>query len=518
METQLVPFSSPRPKGRAESPVVAAPQFTGRTAPHSVEAEEHLVGCIMLDGAEVMRECHKFKLCAESFYVAGNGLIFKVAEQLYRRGQPCDLACIAEELKAQRQLDTVGGFAGLSRLIGKAPTIAQAKYFARVVRDQWAMRGVIREFSAAVEACYGNTGGGEELASQLETKSAWIARALESLRSDAVTMGDAAGAALDRTLAKLDGKVDKSRWLFTGLREFDERFGALDANNEDWLVILGAFQAGGKSSLARQIVVNNLRQGKTAVLFLFETGLALWLENAACVVCGIDARSLDRLPADKRAKYETTLRELHGYVGKSLWIYDEHIPAELLVARMDNHARRLGAPDLIVVDHLHLMNAEQKFNKREAELGYISKLLARCFKRHNRTGLVLAQLNRSARSSGGNRRPEPHDVRDSGEIEQAARRMIFIHTPDKDMRGQDQDPNQAQVMVELVQAKHNNGRTGHREFWFKRNLTCFYDINDSELNTERAKAPPPEDPRGGRGRGAPVSKGGFRGESKGGRS
>ena len=488
--------------------VVHPPQFVGRQAPHSVEAEEQLLACLMLDGAEVMRECHKFKLRPAAFYISRHAAMFEVLEQLYRASQPMDVACLAEKLKEQKRLDEVGGFAALSEISAKVPTIAQAKYFAKTVRDLWALRAAIRRFTEMVEQCYANTGGGEQLAGEVELLAGWIAKTLENLRSDAVSMGDAAEAALARTLAKLDGNVDKSRWLFTGLREFDERFGPLDANNEDWLVILGAFQAGGKSSLARQIVVQNLRAGKTAVLFLFETGLALWLENAACVVCGIDARSLSQLPKDKRAEYEAALRELHGYIGKQLWIFDEHLPAELLCARLEDHARRFGAPDMIVVDHLHLMSAQTKFNNREAELGYIAKLLARCFKRLNRTGLVLAQLNRSARSSGGNRRPEPHDVRDSGEIEQAARRMIFIHTPDKDMRDQEQTPNQTQVMVELVQAKHNNGRTGHREFWFRRNLTRFYDIHDRELDAERSKAPPPEADRSGNGGARGTTKAG----------
>ena len=490
-----LPSPSPSPSaGASQDRIVRAPQFAGRPAPHSPEAETTLLSCLMLDGADVMRLCHRLKLCEASFHIAAHGIVYAALEALYRARQPMDLACLAEAMKAAKTLEAVGGVAFLMAVSEKVPTIAQAEYFATQVRDLWAMRGAIREFTQATERVHGNTGGGEQLAGEMELMAGWIARALELLRADAATMAEAAASALDRTLAKLDGKVDRSRWLFTGLHEFDKYFGALDANNEDWLVILGAFQAGGKSSLARQIVVNNLRQGKSAVLFLFETGLALWLENAACVVCAINPRALDRRPADLRAEYETVLRELHGYLGKSLWIYDEHVPAELLVARLDDHARRHGAPDLIVVDHLHLMSSQRKFAKREQELGFIAKLLARCFKRLNRTGLVLAQLNRSARTSGGNRRPEPHDVRDSGEIEQAARRMIFIHTPDKDMRDQEQTPNQEQVMVELVQAKHNNGRTGSREFWFKRNLTRFYDIGDAELNAERAKVAPAASP------------------------
>jgi replicative DNA helicase len=121
-------------------------------------------------------------------------------------------------------------------------------------------------------------------------------------------------------------------------------------------------------------------------------------------------------------------------------------------------------------------------------MGFIAKELKRCFKRIHTTGIVLAQLNRTSRNEG-NRRPASHDIRDSGEIEQAADRIDIIHTPDVDMRGVEQTKNRGQVMVEIIQDKHRNGPTGHREFWFRKDVTRFSDIRDAELAAARELRP-----------------------------
>jgi replicative DNA helicase len=329
------------------------------------------------------------------------------------------------------------------------------------------------------------------------------------LRAGQVTMLESAKAAYQRTMDKLAGKPDTSRWLFTGLKEFDIRFGPFDANNEDWLVIIGAFQGGAKSSFMRWLLLHNLRAGKTAQIFLLETGIGKMLELLACTAAGISSGSLVNLPTDLRAKYQLCLDEMHAYLGKTLWVCDEVLPAETLIARIDDHARRQGPADFTAIDHIHLLNMIKPPSKREAEMGYIAKALARCGKRHNRTVFGLAQLNRSARADGKNSRPEPHNLRDSGEIEQAARRILLLHTPDTDMRGAEQTKNQEQVMMELYQAKHNNGRSGHREFWFRRSITSFYDIGDRELAAGRAAAPQPMDDEG-----PGETKGGFKGKKR----
>lgn len=485
---------------------VVEPGEGGRSLPYSREAEAGLLACLLLDGRETMAKCQSYRVRADWFYDPKHAVVFEQLERLYRANQPMELAVLAEELKAAKQLERVGGVAFLADITVAVPTTLQSAYFIERVRELAAMRAVIRECTAAVEKVHANTGGAEQLRAELELHQAWTARTLDVLAGGLTTMQEAADAAYKRIMDKLAGKPDKSRWVFTGLREFDERFGAFDANNEDWLVVVAAFQGGAKSSFMRQLLIHNLREGKTALVFLLETGVGKLLELLACTAANVPSSWLGTLPPDVAARFQKELDFFRGCLGKTLFVHDEVIPAETVVARIDDHARRHGEPDFVTVDHMHLLNALRPMAKREQEMGFIAKLLARCGKRHNRTIFALGQLNRSARADGKNLRPEPHHIRDSGEIEQAARRIVLLHTPDEDMRGVEQTRNQDQVMMELYQAKHNNGRTGFREFWFRRSITRFFDIGDSELGSLRSAAPA----QAARPAGAGVTKDAFR--------
>jgi replicative DNA helicase len=479
----------PRRGGGPKFRVLTPREAVNRALPHSLEAEKYLLACLMLDGPTVMARCLDLKFRREWFYDGKHGVLFAALAELYQAGQPMEAAAVCEHLKTAKLLDQVGGYEFIGQVSSRVPTTAQAAFFIERVRDQAALRAVIREGTALVEKVYANTGGGEQLGGELEIHQAWIGNTLDLLRSGTATMMEAAKAAYQRSTDKLAGRPDRTRHLFTGLKEFDHRFGPFDANNEDWLVVIGAFQGEGKSSLARTLLLHNLRAGKSAQVFLLETGIGKFLELLACTAAEVPNESLARLPPDLAARFTAALDEMHGYLDRTLFVSDEVLPAETLIARINNHARRLGPADFVVIDHIHLLNALRPFTKREAEMGFIAKQLARCGKKHNRTIFGLAQLNRAARADGKTARPEPHHLRDSGEIEQAARRIVLLHTPPQDMRGAEQTKNQDQVMVELYQAKHNNGRSGFREFWFRRSLTKFFDIGDAELNTAKATNP-----------------------------
>ena len=90
----------------------AAP--VGRSLPHSIEAEEYLLSCCLLDGAEVISRCLEARIRPESFYVPAHGIIFEKLLELYNRQAPVDVSVVAEELKTAKQLDAVGGYAFLT--------------------------------------------------------------------------------------------------------------------------------------------------------------------------------------------------------------------------------------------------------------------------------------------------------------------------------------------------------------------------------------------------------------------
>src|ERR1700679_4307832 len=141
-----------------------------RGMPHSVEAEEYLLSCCLIDGAEVVARCLEARISPESFYVPAHGTVFEKLHDLSNRQVRIDVAVLGEELKTSKQLDSIGGYAFLTRVSGSIPTTAQARYFIERVREQPLPREIIRSATGAVEECFNFTGGIDEFVDQVEAR------------------------------------------------------------------------------------------------------------------------------------------------------------------------------------------------------------------------------------------------------------------------------------------------------------------------------------------------------------
>ena len=158
---------SPSPFRRSEGAPTA---FAGRVPPHSVEAEEYLLSCCLLDGADVISRCLEARIRPESFYLNTHGIIFERLLDLYNRQTPVDVAVLAEDLKTIRQFDAVGGYAFLTQVSSRIPTTAQAGYFIDKVRELHLLRELIKSATGAVEECYAFNGGIDEFVDQIEQR------------------------------------------------------------------------------------------------------------------------------------------------------------------------------------------------------------------------------------------------------------------------------------------------------------------------------------------------------------
>lgn len=143
-----------------EPPPAAIPRVMPghRTLPHSLEAEEHLLSVILLDGADVLEKCAKAKLRPDSFYDPKHGTIYETLQAMRAADVPIDASTLAQELKDRRQLDQVGGYAFIAQVSSRVPTTAQASYFISKVSEQATLREIIRAATTAVEDCYDYTG------------------------------------------------------------------------------------------------------------------------------------------------------------------------------------------------------------------------------------------------------------------------------------------------------------------------------------------------------------------------
>src|SRR5688572_9774854 len=231
--------TSPRPFSSA-----ANGGAIGRTLPHSLEAEEYLLSCCLLDGADVVSRCLEARIRPESFYDSKHGIVFERLLDLYNRQAPIDISVVAEELKTARQLDQIGGYAFLTQVSSRIPTTAQAGYFIEKVREQALLREIIRSATGAVEDCYGFSGGIDEFVDQIETKIFSVTQ--NRVSESAKQMREPTREAMN-VITKMMMKKGELTGVSSGFKDLD---GFMYGFQKTEMIVLAARPSMGKTSLA----------------------------------------------------------------------------------------------------------------------------------------------------------------------------------------------------------------------------------------------------------------------------
>lgn len=143
---------STRPDGLAQG------SASVRALPHSLEAEEYLLSCCLLDGSDTVAKAIAARICAGSFYEPKHGLLFESILRLFAESKPIEASTVAEDLKTAQQLDRVGGYAFIAQVSSRIPTTAQASFFIEKVREQATLREIARLGAELVEGAHGFTG------------------------------------------------------------------------------------------------------------------------------------------------------------------------------------------------------------------------------------------------------------------------------------------------------------------------------------------------------------------------
>src|SRR5215212_5570143 len=230
--------NSPRSLGAAALAAV------GRTLPHSIEAEEYLLSCCFLDGADVVSRCLEARIKPESFYDSKHGIVFERLLDLYNRQAPIDISVVAEELKTARLLDQIGGYAFLTQVSSRIPTTAQASYFIEKVREQALLRELIRSATGAVEDCYGFTGGIDEFVDQIETKIFNVTQ--NRVSETAKQMREPTREAMN-VITKMMMKKGELTGISSGFKDLDALMWGFQKSE---MIVLAARPSMGKTSLA----------------------------------------------------------------------------------------------------------------------------------------------------------------------------------------------------------------------------------------------------------------------------
>ncbi len=419
-----------------------------RTPPHSVEAEQSVIGGLLVSGSafDAVAEL----LVADDFYRTEHSVIYGHIARLADAGQPIDLITVADALSAAGELEHAGGFAYLAQLAQNTPSVANIRAYATAVKD----RAVLRQLIAAGQAIAGSAyEPGDRKPSELIDSAQALVMALgERVEHDVVTTNQALREVIDEIDAMYNSDSELTG-LSTGFSNIDQRTSGLQKSD---LIIVAGRPSMGKTTFAMNIAENVVLDGGKALIFSLEMSRNQLLKRMIASVGRLPLEHVrtGKLQDEEWPRLSSAISRLKD---RDLIIDDR---AALSIQQMRSTARKhhkAGPLDLIVVDYLQLATAGSSRDGRTEEVSAISRGLKAMAKELDVPVIALSQLNRELEKRPvGDRRPRNSDLRDSGAIEQDADLICMLYR-DEVYRPEETD---RKGVGEAIWTKFRNGEIG----------------------------------------------------------
>ena len=449
-------------------------ELVSRQLPHSVEAEQAVLGSMLIDSRCVPDVVERLK--PDDFYMRQNREIYEVLYAMFSRFETIDPVTLLDRMKQAGVYDENTSVAYLRQLMEITPTAANVLEYADIVRDKALLRRV------------GETAG--ELTEMVRTEAGTAQQILEAAeqRIYAIRQGRSANgmehisgvmATVWETIKERQAQGADFPGLSTGLIDLDRRISGL--NNSD-LLILAARPGMGKTSLALNIALEvGKHSGKNVAIFSLEMSREQLGMRLISTECLIDNKKLITGRLSGEDEWARTAMAVAALSQAKIYIDDD---SSLSVADMNAKCRRIKDLGLVVIDYLQLMQSAggpaRNNENRQQIVADISRSLKIMAKELNVPVLCLSQLSRANESrSAGQRRPMLSDLRESGAIEQDADIVMFIYR-ESYYEDDTENPNIAECIV----AKNRHGEPGtvmlewRPEFTTFRNLAYNYDEED----------------------------------------
>ncbi len=433
-----------------------------RVPPHSLEAEQAVLGGLMLDNEAWDKIADR--VLESDFYRKDHRLIFRGLAALAEDQKPIDVVTLSERLRSAGELDDAGGLAYLGALAKDTPSAANIAAYADIVRERSVLRQMIRVGTQVVGDAFETDGrDSKELLDAAERLIFEIAENSGRFRKGFVGMQDILPTVVERidTLYQQDGTVTG---LSTGFSDFDDRTSGLQRGD---LVIVAARPSMGKTTFAMNIAEHAaLKSGEPVAVFSMEMPAdALAMRMLASLgrveLQHIRTGSLDDDDWPRLTSTMSLLNEASLFIDDSPGLSPQEMRAR---ARRLKRERGLG---LIVVDYLQLMQIPGFKENRTGEISEISRSLKSMAKELDVPVVALSQLNRSLEQRP-NKRPVMSDLRESGAIEQDADVIVFIY---RDEVYNEDSPDKG--MAEIIIGKQRNGPIGTCRLTFLGKYTRF---------------------------------------------
>ena len=437
-----------------------ADELLARQMPHSLEAEQAVLGAMLID-ADCIKDVMD-KLQPEDFYIRQNREVFETIYTMFSYAKPVDGITVAEEMKKNGVYDEVTTRKYLAQLIEITPTSANVMEYVSIIRDKALLRSLAK---AAGEILTQVQEGGGEATATLEAAEQKVYAIRRGRSAQELTpIAQVVKPVLDEINELAAGK--------TGLRGISTGFSAVDGKihglGKSDLILLAARPAMGKSSFAMNIALNVARSsGKTVAVFNLEMSKEQLVTRLLSSEGLVDNTRLTtgRLSNSDWGKLTQAARSL-----KQMDIRLDDNPM-LTVADMNAKCRRLDNLGLVVIDYLQLMTSSggksYAGESRQQAVSDISRMLKIMAKELNVPVLCLSQLSR-ANEKREDKRPMLSDLRESGAIEQDADVVMFLYREDYY-----NENTENKNVAECIVAKNRHGETGKVPLRFMPEYTTF---------------------------------------------
>lgn len=438
--------------------VVSAFDRRDHLPPHSIEAEESVLGSMLLS-QEAITEVTEV-LRPEDFYKESHAIIYKSVLSLFASGEPVDPLTVSESLRAQGNLEKVGDRPYILNLVSSVPTPANARYYAEKVRELAIYRRVI-EAGRKIELI--GYEAREELAEALdEAEDIIFSVARQERRKSIKPLKEL----MELTFEELEQVADGT--LQTGIRTgFDDLDKLTTGLQPSDLIVIAARPSMGKTSLALNIADHVAVEERIPVaIFSLEMSAQEVTKRMLCSRARVNSQKLKS--SFKDDDVWTSLSEAAGELTSASIFIDDN--ANIGVMELRSKVRRLKAQHdigLVIVDYIQLMSSDRRLENRVQEIAYISRALKGLGRDFNIPVIAVSQLSREPEKHS--RRPILSDLRESGAIEQDADLILFIHRAEVYEPDNDEVKGRADVNL----AKHRNGPTGNIKLTFQAQFARF---------------------------------------------
>ena len=424
-----------------------------RIPPHSVEAEQSVLGSILLDKDAMISVSET--LIPEDFYKEAHRVIYECMLKLYNNQSEIDLITLADELRDQGYLDDIGGIAYITSLSTIVPTTSNIKYYINIVKEKSISRQLISAANDIINLGYDSSTKVEDVLENAEKKIFDISQ--ERTTNDFQPINQV----LTETLSMLEKLYEEKSdvtGLTTGFRDLNKKINGLQRSD---LLLIAARPAMGKTAFALNLVQNAALKGDASVaVFSLEMSKEQLVQRMVAAQSSVELKKIKTgtLAANDWPRITDGMAVLSGAK-----IHIDDTPG-IKISELRSKCRKLKIEkglDLVLIDYLQLMEGEGHNESRQQEIAKISRSLKILAKELDCPVVALSQLSR-APEQRADHRPMLSDLRESGSIEQDADIVMFLYRDDY------YNPDTEKKNIgEVIVAKNRHGETGTVELvWF----------------------------------------------------